>query len=102
MTQSQTNHLRIKGLSLPGMGLDLLPNDFTIFARVLLNLLSQIPVGLREVLIFKGRSTTRQKIVQRCLGGPVTVRVAFSHGLVKGYRFEPMSSEKYFLLGSDY
>jgi len=79
-------------------------NEFPRLGRVTLRLLSQLPPHLRERLVFSHsrRALTIQKIVQRMLGGPATIRVRFSSGLVRGQVFECLTSEKYFLIGPDY
>jgi FkbM family methyltransferase len=69
-----------------------------------LSILDSLPRRLIERVFFRSSwvSLQLQKATQRLLSGPSNVRVQFTEGFTRGQLFECLTSEKYFLLGSNF
>src|ERR1700691_1997935 len=80
-------------------------NDFTVDGlgvrgKIATHLIASVPRGLRERAIFG--TLTGQKMAQRAISGPLPVKVKYTRGLLAGLSFSCLTSEKYFIMGSDY
>jgi FkbM family methyltransferase len=80
-------------------------NDFIIDGlgvrgKIATHLIASVPRGLRERAIFG--TLTGQKMAQRAISGPLPVKVKYTRGLLAGLSFSCLTSEKYFIMGSDY
>ncbi len=86
------------------MGRRVINGSFPGAHGLALSVLDRLPSPLVERVLFRssGICLQFQKALQRLLGGPSSVRVQFTSGPLRDHTFECLTSEKYFVLGSNF